>query len=58
MSSNPAGGGLRMRDVRTGGMMDRSKDAVWDRWEERRSEERKIYRLGIRAIAEGNQLEG
>lgn len=33
MSSNPAGGGLRMRDVRTGGMMGRSKDVVWDMWE-------------------------
>ena len=28
MSSNPAGGGLRMRDVRTGGMIGRSKDVV------------------------------
>ena len=28
MSSNPVGGGLRMRDVRTGGMMGRSKDVV------------------------------
>jgi hypothetical protein len=55
MSSNPAGGGLRMRDVRTGGMMGRSKDVVWDRWEERRREERKIYWLGVRTTAEGNQ---
>jgi hypothetical protein len=44
-----------MRDVRTGGMMGRSKDVVWDMWERRRREERKIYWLGIRT-AEGKQL--
>jgi hypothetical protein len=47
-----------MRDVRTGGMMGMSKDVVWNRWEERRHEERKIYWLGIKNNSGRQPVEG